>query len=366
MRLVYLSPVPWASFAQRPHKFVEWFHRQHGAQVLWVDPYPTRFPTPRDLLRLKQPSEPVEAFWPKWLTVKRSWALPLEPLPGSGWVNQSLWRGLLKDIGGPAVRDRHLLVIGKPSVLALYLLKTMRWSATAYDAMDNFPAFYSGWSRFSMAQRERQVVKGVGEVWTSSTMLRERWLRLRPEVQLVHNGLDSELMPVRRRPQQRVGARVFGYVGTIAGWFDWPWVQALAQARPDDVIRLIGPVFASPPDTLPANIEMLPSCSHARALEAMQSFDVGLIPFRCTELTEAVDPIKYYEYRALGLPVLSTDFGEMRYRAQESGVFISAGLADIATRAAAAEAWVQDEAERVGFMAVNTWNVRFDQVRHFA
>ena len=33
MQLVYFSPVPWASFAQRPHKFVEWFHARCGAIV---------------------------------------------------------------------------------------------------------------------------------------------------------------------------------------------------------------------------------------------------------------------------------------------------------------------------------------------
>lgn len=44
MQLVYLSPLPWDSFSQRPHQFVEWFHNKHGGEVLWIDPYPTRLP----------------------------------------------------------------------------------------------------------------------------------------------------------------------------------------------------------------------------------------------------------------------------------------------------------------------------------
>ena len=38
MQLVYFSPVPWASYAQRPHKFVEWFHARRVLKVRWVDP----------------------------------------------------------------------------------------------------------------------------------------------------------------------------------------------------------------------------------------------------------------------------------------------------------------------------------------
>ena len=50
------------------------------------------------------------------------------------------------------------------------------------------------------------------------------------------------------------------------------------------------------------------SAGKAAALSA------GIIPFKVNRLTAAVDPIKYYEYRAAGLPVISTEFGEMRQR----------------------------------------------------
>ncbi len=52
----------------------------------------------------------------------------------------------------------------------------------------------------------------------------------------------------------------------------------------------------------------------------MAEFDVGLIPFKQNALTAAVDPIKYYEYRALALPVISTDFGEMHERGDLPGL----------------------------------------------
>jgi hypothetical protein len=52
----------------------------------------------------------------------------------------------------------------------------------------------------------------------------------------------------------------------------------------------------------------------------VRRFAVGLIPFVRSRLTDCVDPIKYYEYRALGVPVLSTRFGEMANRSEADGV----------------------------------------------
>jgi hypothetical protein len=61
VQLIYLSPVPWASFRQRPHEFAEWFHRRLRARVLWVEPYPVRLPRWSDLSRLTAPAMPRAA-----------------------------------------------------------------------------------------------------------------------------------------------------------------------------------------------------------------------------------------------------------------------------------------------------------------
>ncbi|KVO05327.1 hypothetical protein WJ70_26980 [Burkholderia ubonensis] len=52
----------------------------------------------------------------------------------------------------------------------------------------------------------------------------------------------------------------------------------------------------------------------------VREFAVGLIPFRLNDLTSGVDPIKFYEYRSLGVPVWSTNFGEMQQRGADDGV----------------------------------------------
>lgn len=359
MRLIYLSPVPWASFAQRPHKFVEWFHGRTGDEVLWVDPYPTRFPLPSDLRRFGIKDGREQQANPPWLRVIRPFSLPIEPLLGSGWVNALIWRRVFHEIDTFASQKPALLVIGKPSVLALAVMGRIKGCRTVYDAMDDFPAFYSGFSRWAMRRREQQLVRSVSTVLVSSTALKQRWCDFRADVRLVHNGLDLNVLPPPKASVATSNQKVLGYVGTIGTWFDWEWVIALAKARPADVVRLIGPVFAPAPVVLPQNIEMLPSSSHQAVLVAMQDFDVGLIPFKKNDLTASVDPIKYYEYRALGLPVISTDFGEMALRGGEGGTFLSRTNHDINDLVQGALLFREDEESVRNFRTSNTWDARF-------
>lgn len=360
MQLIYLSPVPWNSFSQRPHKFVAWFQAKEKDEVLWVNPYLTRFPLPADLryLRLKNGNE--QLIKPDWIRVITPPVLPIEPLPGSRCANGLLWRKTLNALHVFANRRQTLLAVGKPSLLALAALKRLHFCASLYDAMDDFPDFYSGISRLTVRKREQEIARRVDMMFVSSSGLKQRWEGSRPDVWLVRNGLDVSTLPADKRYAGPKEKNVLGYTGTIASWFDWDWVITLAKERPRDIVRLIGPVFTHVPSFLPENIELLPPVDHQAAMEAMSRFDLGLIPFKRNRLTASVDPIKYYEYRALGLPVVSTNFGEMTLRAGEDGVFLSFDFKDIANVIEGALRYRPDDETIRQFRAKNSWDARFE------
>lgn len=361
--LVYLSPVPWFSFSQRPHKFVEWYHARQGGEVLWVEPYPTRLPTLRDVRRLlsARGDGPLQPAMPAWLRVIKPSALPVEPLPWSGWLNRPLWRSVMAEIERFCSRGPATLVVGKPSQLALDLMGKPWFGSAVFDSMDHFSAFYRGISRRVMAGREHEVARRADVVMASSTLLCEQWEPVCGSVIPVFNACDPAVLPSPRSADLATRSRpVFGYVGTIAPWFDWAAVQALAMACPDASVRLIGPVFGVVPANLPANIELLPPCSHESAMIAVQDFDVGLIPFLLNTLTDSVDPIKYYEYRAMGLPVLSTRFGEMRQRGHEAGVFLADTPEELREMSRRALEYREPRDAALAFRDENSWAKRFD------
>jgi len=320
LNLVYLSPVPLLSFAQRPHKFVEWFRKTEG-KVLWVDPYPTRLPRLSDLTRTRDKPVSTTASLPPGIMFQEPRALPIEPLPLSGKINQFFWGDLRKHVAALKQEGPLALVVGKPSHMALMLLDEGGFVTTAYDAMDDFPAFYDGFSQRSMAARESAVVDRVVHMMVSSTRLADRWGSKR-DVKFVPNACDIEKLPAVSSLQLSAKEKpILGYVGTMGQWFDWSLLVAIAQAKPELSVHLVGPVFTPPPGELPANVHIFPPCAHEKALEVMQTFTIGLIPFKKNRLTEAVDPIKYYEYRALGLPVLTSAFGEMLEHEKDHAVF---------------------------------------------
>ncbi|MBN3754423.1 glycosyltransferase family 1 protein [Paraburkholderia sp. Tr-20389] len=288
-------------------------------EIRWIDPYPTRLPVLSDLKRLRKGSADVTHPVDPRVGVVRPTALPIEPLPMSGVVNRlAVWRAVcdqLKTFAGGA--DHCVLGIGRPSKLADWALRHVPHDRSFVDVLDNFPAFYRGVSSLSMRVRLRALLENVDDIYCSSSALAADVRCRRPDAVTILNGYPTAGLPAPSEAGQR---RVIGYVGAIADWFDWPLVQSLAEALPDVPVRLIGPEFVERPANLPANIELIGEVQQERIAAMVQEFAVGLIPFRINTLTAGVDPIKFYEYRSLGVPVWSTAFGEMRHRDHADGV----------------------------------------------
>ncbi|WP_244885993.1 glycosyl transferase [Pseudomonas marginalis] len=296
---------------------------------------------------------------PSWLTVCRPRTLPIEPIPGSTLLLKHLWRSVFKQTAGFCAGAPCMFVVGKPSELALQLLAQFPDSGAIYDAMDDFPAFYQGISRRSMERRQEQLVRRVSRVLVSSTALHDKLKGMTGDLELARNACDIQSLAPFESLDLGVKQQVLGYVGTIGQWFDWDLVIALARANPGNQVRLIGPLFTTMPGALPENIELCPEHAHADAIAAMAAFSVGLIPFKLSRLTASVDPIKYYEYRALGLPVISTRFGEMAHRGQEPGVWVVDQGADLRQTAQEALACRSDLSSIQQFRQDNLWGTRF-------
>ena len=87
-------------------------------------------------------------------------------------------------------------------------------------------------------------------------------------------------------------------------WFDWESLILIAERCPNYTFQIIG--HSNPVDLkLPKNIELLGAKNSIEINEIASRWKVGIIPFKINKLSAAVDPIKIYEYLALGLPVVS-------------------------------------------------------------
>lgn len=363
MNLVYFSPVPWNSFSQRPHYFVRWYQSRFGVDVCWIDPYPSRFPKLADFDRLAYKFKDWQGVCPDWLHVIRPRLLPIEPLKKLAWINRTLWRmqiwlshsAKLSKCKNQSVR----IVIGKPSDIALVTATDYAPDSCLYDMMDDIGEFHTGKAKERLRDVESVLIDLADTVWTSSNALLIKTSALHKNVVWVPNGFENFTSSAVGNDHQSL-VPIAGYVGTIGDWFDWQWLGTLAAALPDYRIEIIGPVYTAIPDALPPNVVMLEAMPHSQALARMRNFRLALIPFKVNNLTQCVDPIKYYEYKAMGLPILSTDFGDMKHHKKSPGVFICDNESTIRTAVALAKAYVAEPLDTDAFVKKNGWYQRFD------
>lgn len=321
MRIVYLSPVPWNSVAQRPHFFAKAVLRSSFSSVLWVEPTPSRLPQLKDF-RTKLFSVEADSFIkPEKLEILKPRCMPIEPL-GTIYdlINRKAISGVLKRIRQYSLGEEDtILVIGKPSRFALEVIAGAKFRKIVFDVMDDFPQFFHGISAKSMEKVHRRVIQNADICLFSSHRLQEKYGSLARQSELVLNACDEEFKKqcqslMHERTSVASGSRTFGYVGSIAEWFDWDSVIGLAKANPEDKVVIVGPNYSTDIPDLPENIELRKAVEHSEVPTLLTSFNYGLIPFKINELTNSVDPVKYYEYSAADLQIISTEFGEMKAR----------------------------------------------------
>ena len=363
LQLLYFSLTDWDCFYQRPHHFVHWFHKTFHGNVMWVNNYPTRLPSVSDLNRLKSGAKVrhLKNNVPSWLSILQLKTLPVEPVPFVNKINNFLWSESYLRVEKFLKQAPSIVVVSKPSNFAINVVTRLEHSYLIYDVMDDYPAFYSGLSADFMERQDKILADRSDAIWVSCDNLVNRYEKAREKIKVVLNGLPFELIEkyagtIHKNKKDKC---VLGYVGAMGAWFDWEWIYNLAKICPQHEVRLIGPVIVPPKNDLPQNVSLLPACSHEDALKAMMDFDCGLIPFKLNRITDAVDPIKYYEYRLLGLPVISTDFGQMRFRSFDKAVYLCHGFDEIENCLNSALNCT-DTTPPCEFLKLNSWDHRFN------
>ncbi|UCA10522.1 hypothetical protein [Aeromonas enteropelogenes] len=325
MDLIYFSPVPWNSIAQRPHFFIKQAVIFGFKNIIWVNPTPSRFPQLSDFRRLVSPFEAKSFEVPCNIKIINPRLIPIEPMHFIyKKINNGNMNNIIHEIKSHMASKTCHIVIGKPSLLAIYLLDNIEYKSSTLDIMDNFPCFFTGMAKQSVTKILNYLISRVDISLYSCSTLKEIYNLLDERSLLILNACDSAFFE-KARYHQRLETTskklIFGYVGTIASWFDWEAVYGLAKDYPESEVRIIGPNYSSVPNGLPENIKLFPAVEHSSIGGVISDFDYGIIPFKVNELTDSVDPVKYYEYRAYDLPVISTRFGQMACRIDSQNVY---------------------------------------------
>jgi hypothetical protein len=118
---------------------------------------------------------------------------------------------------------------------------------------------------------------------------------------------------------------------------------------------MIGPVEGTAP-ALP-RLVVEPPWPHEALAAAVADAHALLLPFRVDALTRAVDPVKLYEYIALGKPILAAHWPALDRFAPFVTFYRSASELAALVRARALPS-PPDADERAAFLAPQKWQVR--------
>lgn len=201
-------------------------------------------------------------------------------------------------------------------------------SMLVYDCVDRWSGFPGPLNdpewRTEISRTEGALTRGADVVFCSADGLYQSQRHVaQGQVELLRNAADFDHFTATGRPLPAdiagLPRPLVGYVGAIAEWVDIELIRATALARPEWTFVFVGPVFqgaisgqGSPEriSTLP-NVKLLGPRPYEDLPAYLEGFDVATIPFEISGLTEDTNPIKLYEYLAVGLPVVSTPLPEV-------------------------------------------------------
>jgi polysaccharide pyruvyl transferase CsaB len=234
---------------------------------------------------------------------------------------------------------------------------------TVYDGLDDWEEFHRvGQAIWFDEEFERHLIGACDALFAINEELARRVRDLGgPGVEILGNGLKAGISEVREpRPLVR-GEITVGYFGYLAGaWFDWELLAGAARRRPAWRFYLIG--YGGSPEgvVLPANVELLGKQPQADLAAFAANWDVAVIPFKPDRLAAGADPIKTYEYLAMGLPVVVT--GVYPPAGGEAFVARAEGEEEFlaAIESAARRQGPEEIAARRAFAATCTWDRRLD------
>jgi UDP-galactopyranose mutase len=237
-------------------------------------------------------------------------ATPRLPEGLTGGGRDAIVRQLLDELCAEQALTDPVLWYYTPMMLTFS--RHLEAAAVVYDCMDELANF-----RFAPPELkllECELMDRADVVFTGGYSLfeakQDQHRNIHPFPSSVDRAHFAQAREVRSDPADLAGAPQprLGFYGVIDERLDLELLAAVADARPDWTLVMVGPVVKISEADLPRrpNILWLGGKSYAELPAYLGAWDVALMPFALNESTRFISPTKTPEYLAGGRPVVST------------------------------------------------------------
>jgi glycosyltransferase involved in cell wall biosynthesis len=263
----------------------------------------------------------------------------------------------------PDINEQTILWISSPGNVS-YIGKYQE-DIVVYDVLDYPDYDFQAWK-----PHVNELLKKCHLVLTVSKPLYDYFGQFHSNVHLVRNAVNYEnFAQIKNLAQpaeiKQLSKPIVGYYGALANWVDWELISLLALKNPSVSFVFVGPVIGMNAQDLPQlpNLYFLGRKPYSDLINYAQWFNVCIFPFKKTSMTMYVNPVKVYEYLAMGKPVVATDIPEI----VEMGPIVSAAKDSEDFNQALFSCLSDDSpsaiAKRKFFAYENTWEKRVKQIK---
>ena len=338
--IICFSHLRWDFVFQRPQHLMSRFARERPV-IYWEEPQPHRG-DPRVDVR----------------TCLETGVVVATPMLDPGLAEDAR-EALLGRLLSEVIADRPVHARWYYTPMMLPFSRRTASACVVYDCMDELANF-----KFAPPQLgalERELLATADVVFTGGYSLYEAKRAAHPDIHPFPSSVDRDHFAKARDachpPADQAGlpSPRLGFYGVIDERMDLDLIAAVADARPDWTLVLVGPVVKIDPVSLPKrpNIAYLGGKSYSALPGYLAGWDVALMPFAVNESTQFISPTKTPEYLAGGRPVVSTRITDVaRHYGELPGVRIAA---DPAAFVAACSAALEDA------KAPKTWLPQVDK-----
>lgn len=233
-----------------------------------------------------------------------------------------------------------------------------------YDCLDHHDGFYDE-SNSGLLESEKKLVNKADMVVVTSGVLADS-IQSPHKCRIIRNGCEFDIFSQANRVKNKSGGPIIGYIGAVSSWFDGELLFKVARVRPDWQFEIYGAIVdadISLARTL-SNVNFFGEIAYETVPHTIAHFDVCIIPFKLNALTLATNPVKIYEYLAVGRPVVSTALPELS-EMEDLDVFCSDSFQNFIFAIERA-ILVSDQPERIiarkDWASRNDWSIRVEDL----
>lgn len=297
MNVLYFSTVNWKWIKQRPHFLCEYMSKEN-IEVMYFSITP--------LFKQKISKNIVNEF----LEIKDKYVMPYAS-------RYEVIKKINKFFVKISLRKNFdIVVLTHPEQIEYLPNNIIENSKIVYECMDNMPYFYSGKQRAIIEKKEYDLCQIVDTIITSSKYLKEKIAKEysieENKITIIKNAVDKSILDGIIEPVKLKYPNVV-YVGTISEWLDIDMILEYAKTHSEHYIYMVGPTENKIETILSnyKNIILVGAVEHKFVKTYIDAGNIMLIPFKINELIKGVDPVKIYEYLALGKTVVTSYWEEL-------------------------------------------------------